>query len=195
MRRRRKGKRLFRQSVACNRSAVGEFARRHLRKTDRLAVEATTDTWAVVEILKPFVAAVVVGNPFQIKAIARATVKTDKIDAEVLAHLLRCEYLPTVWTPDAATQKLRQLTTLRGGVIADRSRLKHRVQSLLAQLLVVPPVKVLFTTRGLTWLREVELPAEVRSAIDLYLRLYEAVDAELGKIDDQLMALAYKDGR
>ena len=92
--------------------------------------------------------------------------KTDKIDAEVLGQLLRCEYLSAALTADAATRRLRQLTTLRGGVIADRSRLKHRVQSVLSLLLVVPPVKVLFTTRRLTWLRAVELPAEVRSAVD-----------------------------
>jgi hypothetical protein len=73
--------------------------------------------------------------------------------------------------------------------------LKNRVQSLLAQLLVVPPVKVLFTQKGMQWLRTVELPTEVRSAIDMYLRLYETVDQELRKIDDQLMAMAYEDGR
>jgi transposase len=94
--------------------------------------------------LRPFVAAVTAGNPLQIKAIAQAKVKADKIDAEVLAHLCRCEYLPTVWTADAATQTLRELTTLRGGLMGDRTRLKNRVQSLLAQLLVRPPIKVLF---------------------------------------------------
>jgi transposase len=190
-----RGKVLFRDTVACRREALVAFAKAKLRKTDQLAVEATTNTWAVADILRPFVAAVTVGNPLQIKAIAQAKVKTDKIDAQVLANLIRCEYLPTVWTPDAATQKLRQLTTLRGGVIADRSRLKNRVQSLLAQLLVVPPVKVVFCQKGIQWLRTVELPAEVRSAIDLYLRLYEAVDQELRKIDDQLKAMAYEDGR
>lgn len=144
----RRGKALFRESVDCRRESLEAFARAKLRKTDRLAVEATANTWAVADILRPFVAAVTVGNPLQVKAIAQAKVKTDKIDAEVLAHLLRCDYLPTVWTPDAATQKLRQLTTLRGGVIADRTRIKNRVQSLLAQLLVVPPVKVLFSKKG-----------------------------------------------
>jgi len=190
-----RGKVLFRETVACRREALVAFAKSKLCKTDQLAVEATTNTWAVADILRPFVAAVTVGNPLQIKAIAQTKVKTDKIDAQVLANLIRCEYLPTVWTPDAATQKLRQLTTLRGGGITDRSRLKSRVQSLLAQLLVVPPVKVVFCQKGLQWLRTVELPAEVRSAIDLYLRLYEAVDQELRKIDDQLKALAYEDGR
>ena len=191
----RRGKVLFRESVECRREVLLAFAKSKLCKTDQLAVEATTNTWAVADILRPFVAAVTVGNPLQIKAIAQAKVKTDKIDAEVLANLLRCEYLPTVWTPDANTQKLRQLTTLRSGLVTDRSRLKNRVQSLLAQLLVVPPVKVVFCKKGLLWLRAVELPAEVRSAIDLYLRLYDAVEQELRKIDDQLMALAYDDGR
>jgi transposase len=190
-----RGKVLLRESVECRREALIAFAKSKLCKTDQLAVEATTSTWAVADLLRPFVAAVMVGNPLQIKAIAQAKVKTDKIDAQVLANLIRCEYLPTVWTPDEMTQRLRQLTTLRCGVIADRTRLKNRVQSLLAQLLVVPPVKVLFSQAGLKWLRTVELPAEVKSAVDLYLRLYESIDLELRKIDDQLMAMAYDDGR
>jgi len=68
-----RGKRLFRLSVACRRQALEEFARRHLRQTDKVALEATANTWAVADILRPFVAAVVVGNPLQIKAIAQAT--------------------------------------------------------------------------------------------------------------------------
>ena len=44
------------------------------------------------------------------KAIAEAKVKTDKVDAHTLAQLLRVDYLPAVWHPDAATARLRQLT-------------------------------------------------------------------------------------
>lgn len=187
-----KGKRLFRLSVDCDRTALEGFARKHLRKTDKLAVEATTNTWAVAEILRPFVATVVVGNPLQIKAIAQAKVKTDKIDAEVLAQLLRCDYLPAVWHPDEHTQKLRRLTAVRAGLVGDRTRLKNRVQSLLAQLLIEPPVNVLFTKQGLEWLRAAELPADDRETVDRYLRLYEAVETELGAVEDQLMALAHR---
>jgi transposase len=172
--------------------ALDAFARTHLRKTDKLAVEATTNTWAVVEILCPFVAAVVVGNPLQIKAIAQAKVKTDKIDAEVLAQLLRCDYLPAVWHPDEHTQALRRLTTVPAGPVGDRTRLKNRVQSLLAQLLIEPPVNGLFTKQGLNWLRATNLPADARETGDRYLRPYEAVEKELGAVEDQLMALAHK---
>src|SRR4051794_16288318 len=134
------GKRVFRQSVAVDRAALEAFARAHLRPTDKVAVEATANTWAVVELLRPFVAEVVVGNPLQIKAIAQAKVKTDKIDAEVLAHLLRCDYLPAVWHPDAGTFRLRQVTHLRAALVHDRTRLKNRIHGALTQLLIKPPV-------------------------------------------------------
>src|SRR5262249_22495283 len=181
------GKRLFRLSVPCQRQALEDFARERLRKEDKVALEATANTWAVADILRPFVAAVVVGNPLQIKAIAQAKVKTDTIDAEVLARLLRCDYLPEVWHPDADTQRLRQLANLRAGLVGDRTRLKNRVQSLLAQLLLEPPVKVLFTKQGLAWLRSVELPEDARRAVDLYLRLSESVEEELRHLEDQMM--------
>jgi transposase len=109
------GKILARHSVLCGRKTLEAFARKYLEPTDKLAVEATTNTWAVADILRPFVAAVVVGNPLQIKAIAQAKVKTDKIDAEVLANLLRCDFLPEVWEPDGVTQRLRHLTGVGGG--------------------------------------------------------------------------------
>ena len=45
-------------------------------------------------LLRPFVARIVVANALRTRAIAEAKVKTDKVDAESLAQLLRCDYLP-----------------------------------------------------------------------------------------------------
>jgi hypothetical protein len=47
------------------------FARTRLLPDDRVAVEATTSTWAVIRALKPFVAEAVVANPMLTGAIAR----------------------------------------------------------------------------------------------------------------------------
>nr|WP_275191045.1 hypothetical protein [Bradyrhizobium sp. CSA112] len=47
----------------------------------------------------------VIANPLQVKAIAQAHVKTDKIDAGTLASLQAAGYLPQIWTPDAATER------------------------------------------------------------------------------------------
>ena len=190
-----KGTVLARHSVICERKVLKAFAQTHFKTTDKLAVEATTNTWAVAEILKPFVAAVVVGNPLQIKAIAQAKVKTDKIDAEVLANLLRCDFLPEVWEPDPQTQRLRHLTGVRSALIGDRTRLKNRIHSILAGLLVVLPEGGLFTGKGLAWVRVLELSQDARSTVDRFLKLYDAVEAELESLDMQLRSLAHHDAR
>lgn len=189
------GKVLARHSVACERKTLETFARDHLDPTDKLAVEATTSTWAVITILRPFVAAIVVGNPMQTRAIAQAKVKTDKIDAEVLANLLRCDYLPEVWEPDGVTQRLRHLTGVRSALVADRTRFKNRIHGVLAGLLVVLPEGGLFTAKGLTWVRALELPDDARGTVDRFLRLYDAVDVELESLDAQLQTLAHHDDR
>jgi transposase len=190
-----KGKVVFRGRAGCLRHELEAFARAHLKKTDRAALEATTNTWAVVDVLRPFVAEVVVGNPLKTRAIAEARVKTDKVDAEVLAQLLRCDYLPTVWQPDDRTQHLRGLLTHRAALMTQRSRAKNHIQCLLARLLLRTPCKVLWTKAGMAWLKALELPACARLVRDSELRQIAAVDAELAEVDKELAEVARTERR
>lgn len=59
---------------------------RQLTADDVVAVEATTNTWAVIAILQQTPARLVVSNPLRTRAIATAKIKTDRVDAEVLAR-------------------------------------------------------------------------------------------------------------
>jgi len=74
--------------LAVDHDSLLSFAKRELRTDDRLAVEVTTNTWPVVELLRPYVADITVSNPMATKAIAHAKVKTDRIDARTPAQLL-----------------------------------------------------------------------------------------------------------
>jgi Transposase len=79
------------------------------------------------ELIEPRVARVVVSNPQKTRAIAEAKVKTDKVDAEVLAQLLAADYLPSVWVADQATQfSLRRQVSRRAHIVRQRTRLKNR---------------------------------------------------------------------
>jgi len=68
-----------------------------LAATDEVAIEATVNTFAIARLLDEHVARVVISNPLRTRAIAEAKVKTDKVDAQVLAELLAADYLPGVW--------------------------------------------------------------------------------------------------
>ena len=70
--------------VEMTRTALEGFGRK-LEKSDEVVIEATGNCMAVSGVLSPHVARVVIANPLQVKAIAHAHVKTDKVDAGILA--------------------------------------------------------------------------------------------------------------
>ena len=86
---------------------------------------------AVSRVLSPFVKRVVIANPLQVKAIAHAHVKTDKVDAGTLASFYAAGYLPEIWTPDAATERLRRLVARRNQIVRHRTRIKNEVHTIL----------------------------------------------------------------
>lgn len=180
-------------SVPVTREALKTFAQRQLSSGDRLAMEATTNTWAVAGVLRPFVKEIVIGNPLKVRAIAEAKIKTDKVDSRVLAELLRCEYLPVVWQPDPETQRLRRLTHRRAALVSDRTRLKNRLHAILHHTLVPLPDFDLFSKKGITWLRQVPLAQEEALARESDLRLLEQTELEIAQLDDLLVREAWQD--
>src|SRR5215471_16157185 len=94
--------------IDMTRTALEGFGR-SLAATDEVVIEATGNCMAVSRVLSPFVQRVVIANPLQVKAIAHAHVKTDKVDAGTLASLYAAGYLPEIWTPDAVTERKRRL--------------------------------------------------------------------------------------
>ena len=124
-----------------------------LRATDEVVVEATGNSMALSRVLSPFVARVIIANPLQVKAIAHAHVKTDKVDAGTLASLQAAGYLPEIWTPDIATERKRRLVARRYQVVRHRTRLKNEVHAILhAHLIPKCPHADLFSARGRAWL-------------------------------------------
>lgn len=190
-----RGQVLKRLRCACNREALESLARTHFTKRDQVALETTTNAWAVADLIRPHVARLVVSNPVKTRIIAEAKVKTDKVDAEVLAQLLRCDYLPEVWAPDTTTRLLRRLCSRRSGLIASRIATKNRIHSLLGGLLIQAPWQDIFGPQGRHWLDGVILPTDARDVLNVDLRLLDAVNREIELLDKQLKTLAYHDER
>lgn len=138
--------------VELQHARLAAFAKR-LRATDEVVLEATGNTAAIVSALKPHVARVIVANPLQVRLIAEAKVKTDKIDAAVLAQLYASGFLPQIWIPDDTTQALRRQVARRAQIVRSRVRLKNEIHSVLATHLIAQcPTADLFGRKGRAWL-------------------------------------------
>ncbi len=53
-------------------------------------------------------------HPLKVKAIAQAKAKTDKIDSETLAHMLRADLIPESYVPPRDIRELRDRVRLHG---------------------------------------------------------------------------------
>jgi transposase len=172
--------------IDMTRSGLEGFGRT-LTSEDEVVIEATGNSMAVVRVLSPYVARVIVANPLQVKAIAHARIKTDKIDAGVLASLRAADFLPEIWLPDAATERLRRLVTRRDQVVRHRTRIKNEVHAILhAHLLPRCPHADLFGARGRVWLERQPLPDDERAAIGRHLRELDRLGEDLVVLDGEI---------
>jgi transposase len=167
---------------------------RSLRKEDEVVIEATGNAMAVVRVLAPHVARVIVANPLQVKAIAHAHVKTDKIDAGMLASLRAADFLPEIWLPDADTERLRRLVARRNQVVRHRTRIKNEVHAILHARLIPPcPHADLFGRLGRIWLARQVIPDDERAAIERHLRELDRLSEDLESLDREIAQAAIDD--
>ena len=82
--------------VIMRREQLEEFAKQ-LSNSDIVVIEATGNAASVAAVIGPHVSRVVIANPKQVRLIAHAKIKTDNIDAGVLAQLCASGFLPEVW--------------------------------------------------------------------------------------------------
>lgn len=176
------------------RNKLEEFAKRELTHDDHVVIEATGNAAAVAEVLSPYVDRIVIANPKQVHMIAHAKVKTDTIDATVLAKLYASGFLPEVWVPDPETLALRRQVTRRTQLVRQRSRLKNLIQSILHAHLIPPcPHGNLVGISGRKWLAKQTLPEDEMVAIDRHLGLIGQITEALTVVEADIAAHALHD--
>jgi transposase len=179
--------------IGMTRDHLEAFAKT-LTHDDHVVLEATGNAAAVVEAIAPHVGRVVVANPRQVRLIAHAKIKTDAIDAAVLARLYASNFLPEVWIPDQRTLALRRQVTRRNQVVRQRVRLKTIVQSILhAHLVPQCPHADLFGHKGRAWLTAQHLPEDEREAVERHVREYDRAGEDLRVVERELARGALAD--
>ena len=171
-------------------SAWPTWARKNLRPTDALVVEATTNAWDFYDQVQPLVGRAVVANAGKVKLIAAARVKTDKIDVFALARLLAAGWMPEVWVPPVEVRELRGLIAHRRQLVKQRTRLKNHLHSLLHrhQLAVVDGDP--FADKNRAWWDGLKVSPVERLHLRHDLKALEEADEQIGEVETELQRLS-----
>lgn len=170
------------------------WAEKALRPDDQVALEATTNSDAIATMLREFAGRVVVSNPRKTRAIAEAKVKTDKVDARILAQLLAADFLPETWVADDQTRMRRRLVARRTHLVKQRTRLKNQVHAILSRNLVPTcPHADLFSGVGRKWLFKQDLPADEWRSVHALLRQLDFHGEELSEVETDIAIDALDD--
>ena len=93
-------------------------------------IEASGNYRPIYEVLNEHLT-VTLANPSKNRLIADATVKTDRLDAKRLAHMLRSGMLAESYVPTDEIRELRDLVRTRKGLVDERTAEKNRVRAVL----------------------------------------------------------------
>ena len=127
------GKRVMSENVSNSPDVLNEFFQR-ISSPFYLAVEATYNWYFFVDIAEKYADEVYLANSYELKAYAKRHKKTDKIDAHLIADVLRKGYLPTVTIPGKHIRSIKEYLHYRMNLVSDRSRYISRLKSVLDKL-------------------------------------------------------------
>jgi transposase len=148
-----------------------------------LAVEATGNWMWLYEQIEDRQLDLVLAHPLKVRAIASARIKTDKIDATTLAHLLRTDLLPTAYIPPRAIRDQRELLRYRASLVRLRTQVKNKIAAILTKTGVQTPTKTAFGVKSRRFLATVSVRACYRLALDGYLRQLAQLTTEIHGAD------------
>jgi transposase len=160
---------------------VGYFNR--FPSKTQVVMEATCGWGWLSELLQDLGLEVKLANPSKVKIIAESQIKTDKVDALVLAQLLRTNFLPEAYLAPAEQREARDLLRYRIGLVYLRSEVKNKIHALLTRLGIYHTYSDLFGKEGRSFLTSLELSPVHRQALDGYLCLIDTANELIGKAE------------
>ena len=176
----REGTQLCNRSVKNDAGVIERYSRR-FGIPRRMAIEACCGAADLAEeLVTQRGLPVQLAHPGYVNRMKRSPDKTDLGDAQLLADLVRVNYLPSVWLAPRATRELRRLVRHRAQLVRRRRDVKLRIRSLLRENRLKCLHARAWTKSWFQWLgTEAQLTASDRWVMDDHL-------AELHCLHDRL---------
>ncbi len=147
-----------------------------------VAFEAAFGWGWLIQLLEDYGFEAHLVHPLRCKAIASARLKNDKVDAAILAQLLRADLLPEAWIAPPAVRQLRALLRHRVVLVRLRTLLRNRIHAVLADH-GHDRLGGCWSGPGRAWLACLELPAVSRELAGDDLALIDALQERIDRLD------------
>jgi transposase len=157
-------------------------------------IEAGHSSYTMIDLLEELGVKVKIAHPLQVKAIAKAKIKTDKRDSKILAHLLRSDLIPEVYHRDKENRGFQRILRQRVFFVATRTRVKNRITSLIAQQSEevrdqACQLNDLFNKTGMEFLQSIKLSSSDQKLLDELLKLNRHLEGRIKESNDLVESL------
>jgi transposase len=186
------GQRLATGQSRLETGAVADFMS-CLTARHEVVVEPVTNSFWFIEQIRRTGAGVHLANCRGVRLIAESRCKSDRIDARILADLLRIGYLPEVYQPSARCLGWRQLVAERRALVADQVRCCCRVRMLLSREGAQVSARDCFGKKGRAEMAAAALSPQTRRQLKRLIALHDHVDKEIGEVNKQIEGVAAHD--
>ena len=133
-------------------------------------------------------------HPLRCKAIASARLKNNKVDAAILAQLLRADLLPEAWIAPPKVRQLRALLRHRASLVRVGTQQRNRIHAVAADHGYDRSASY-WTGPGRGWLAELDLPPASREIVTDCLAVIDGLAPVIDRIDGELHQHARGDPR
>jgi transposase len=159
-----------------------------------VAFEAAYGWGWLVEVLEDYGFDPHLVHPLRCKAIASARLKNDKVDAAILAQLLRADLLPEAWIAPLPVRQLRALLRHRASLVRLGTQLRNRIHAVAADFGYDRPGSY-WTGPGRGWLAELNLPPVSQEIVTDCLAAIDALAPVIERLDGEVHQRARTDPR
>ncbi len=147
------GNKLAKEKFDNSEEDFSKFLNAYKPESTKIVMESTSVWEYIYEILDGMNYCVKLANPVRTRAIAEARIKTDSIDADTLADLLRANLIAESYIPPKEIRRLREITRERRTFVKQTTQIKNKIHAILIKRGIKIPTSTL--CKGtLLWLRE-----------------------------------------
>jgi len=169
------GAEILSQKILTDKNAMKKFIGDVKEKSTELSLvmEPVSQWYYYADLIENLGVDVHLAHPMRVKAIAAARIKTDKIDAGVLADLLRTNLLPEAYFSSVDVRSWKEQCRFRASLLNLRTQVKNKIHAILFKHALRHTFSNLFGKGGRAWMGSLKLKEPFKTNLEKYLLLID----------------------